>query len=195
MLFAHGPLTCMCATANTPYPTRYHNGARGRYVKGIQDKLGIDGGDCFKVQTGGPDGDLGSNEIKQGNESTTVVVDGSGVLCDPEGIDDQELRRLADARQMICQFDTGKLSAAGFRVLVDENDVSLPDGRTVVSGLAFRNGFTLDPSFTGDFFVPCGGRPATINESNVADFVHIVAPDGSTSLRFKYIVEGANLFL
>jgi glutamate dehydrogenase len=36
--------------------------------------------------TGGPDGDLGSNEILLGNEKIIGVVDGSGVLFDPEGI-------------------------------------------------------------------------------------------------------------
>jgi len=59
----------------------------------------------------------------------------------------------------------------------------------------FRNNFTLDPHFTGDFFVPCGGRPAAINESNVKEFVYLVKEDGTKSLRFRYIVEGANLFL
>ena len=33
-----------------------------------------------------PDGDLGSNEILQGNENLLGVVDGSGVLYDPNGI-------------------------------------------------------------------------------------------------------------
>jgi hypothetical protein len=32
------------------------------------------------VQTGGPDGDLGSNEIKISKDKTIGVVDGSGVL-------------------------------------------------------------------------------------------------------------------
>ena len=40
-----------------------------------------------QVQTGGPDGDLGSNEIKLANEGRTLaVVDGSGVLCDLDGL-------------------------------------------------------------------------------------------------------------
>jgi hypothetical protein len=40
-----------------------------------------------------PDGDLGSNEILLANERTIGVVDGSGVLYDPEGLDAEELRR------------------------------------------------------------------------------------------------------
>ena len=83
-------------------------------------------GRVWQVQTGGPDGDLGSNEIKQGIERTTVIVDGSGVLYDPAGINAAELRRLAEGRQMIQEFDTDLLSASGFRVLIGENDVILP---------------------------------------------------------------------
>jgi len=41
--------------------------------------------------TGGPDGDLGSNEILMGNEKIIGVVDGSGVLFDPEGLDKESL--------------------------------------------------------------------------------------------------------
>ena len=36
--------------------------------------------------TGGPDGDLGSNEILMSKEKIIAIIDGSGVLCDPEGI-------------------------------------------------------------------------------------------------------------
>jgi len=41
--------------------------------------------------TGGPDGDLGSNEILMGEEKVIGVVDGSGVLFDPEGIHRESL--------------------------------------------------------------------------------------------------------
>ena len=41
--------------------------------------------------TGGPDGDLGSNEILMGKEKILGVVDGSGVLFDPEGLDKESL--------------------------------------------------------------------------------------------------------
>ncbi len=44
--------------------------------------------------TGGPDGDLGSNEIKMGTEKICAIVDGSGVLYDPEGIDREALLKL-----------------------------------------------------------------------------------------------------
>lgn len=165
-----------------------------QYVTGIQRKLqlGADGKEITKVQTGGPDGDLGSNEIKMSPEENTIaVVDGSGVLFDPKGINRAELVALADKRAPISGFDANKLSAAGYAVLVTQNDVKLPNGEIVENGVEFRNLFHLRPSLTADFFVPCGGRPAAVNLNNVDKFVY--QEDGKT-LRFKYIVEGANLF-
>jgi len=41
--------------------------------------------------TGGPDGDLGSNEILMGHERFLGVSDGSGVIWDPQGLDKGEL--------------------------------------------------------------------------------------------------------
>eukprot|EP00730_Choanoeca_flexa_P020065 TRINITY_DN9807_c0_g2_i1.p1 TRINITY_DN9807_c0_g2~~TRINITY_DN9807_c0_g2_i1.p1 ORF type:complete len:1038 (+),score=326.03 TRINITY_DN9807_c0_g2_i1:113-3226(+) len=162
------------------------------YVNGIQAKMGLDGTQCTKVQTGGPDGDLGSNEIKLGHERTIAIVDGSGVLYDANGINIDELRRLANEkpRQAVSYFDMEQLSSDGYRVLVDETDVRLPDGSLVESGLQFRNGYHLNPDVTADFFVPCGGRPAAVNESNWRRFCY----DNNDKLRFTYIVEGANLF-
>lgn len=51
--------------------------------------------------TGGPDGDLGSNEILLGEEKIIAVVDGSGVLYDPEGINRESIVQLAKSRRMI----------------------------------------------------------------------------------------------
>ena len=79
-----------------------------------------------KMQTGGPDGDLGSNEIKISKDKTLAIVDGSGVLFDLDGIDRVEMTRLATARQMISNFDTAKLGKNGFRILVDETNIRLP---------------------------------------------------------------------
>lgn len=45
-------------------------------------------------------------------------------------------------------------------------------------------------SVVADFFVPCGGRPEAVNVINVEK---MFKKDGTP--RFKYIVEGANLFI
>ena len=97
-----------------------------QYIKGIYRKLGMNEANVTKLQIGGPDGDLGSNEIKLGHERTIGVVDGSGVLYDPEGINRAELLRLANTRQMVSHFNKAYLSKAGFCVGVEDMNVKLP---------------------------------------------------------------------
>lgn len=161
------------------------------YVKGIYRKLDIDQSTVKKVQTGGPDGDLGSNEILLSNEKYVTIVDGSGVLHDPNGLDRDELVRLAKKRVMISEYDTSKLGSEGFRVLVDDKNVKLPSGEIVHNGTTFRNLFHLRSDYKFDMFVPCGGRPEAINISNVHKFID----ENTGSTKIPYMVEGANLFI
>lgn len=133
-----------------------------QYVLGIYRKLNLKEESCRKMQTGGPDGDLGSNEIKISKDKTVGIVDGSGVIYDPNGLDRDELLNLATKRKMIIDFDLSKLSDLGFRVLVDEMNVKLPNGSVVESGVKFRNEFHLNSLIEADLFVPCGGRPEGI---------------------------------
>jgi glutamate dehydrogenase len=158
------------------------------YVLGIYRKLNLDQKSMRKLQTGGPDGDLGSNEILLGREKYTAIVDGQGVLFDPNGLDREELLRLARKRVMIHQYDISKLSPEGYKVLVEENNITLPSGETVNNGTAFRNTFHLRQEVY-DVFVPCGGRPESINLNSVNKLI----VDGKAII--PYIVEGANLFI
>jgi glutamate dehydrogenase len=160
-----------------------------QYVLGIYRKLNLDPSKVRKLQTGGPDGDLGSNEIKLSNEKYVAIVDGSGVLVDPQGLDRDELIRLAKARVMISNFDVKKLSPEGYRVLVDDSNVRLPNGELVYNGTAFRNTFHLRTGDYYDTFVPCGGRPESIDLTTVNKLI----VDGKSTI--PYIVEGANLFI
>eukprot|EP01117_Protostelium_nocturnum_P004653 TRINITY_DN1685_c0_g1_i1.p1 TRINITY_DN1685_c0_g1~~TRINITY_DN1685_c0_g1_i1.p1 ORF type:complete len:1027 (+),score=415.86 TRINITY_DN1685_c0_g1_i1:160-3240(+) len=160
-----------------------------QYVLGAMEKMGLDESKVTKFQTGGPDGDLGSNEIKISKDLTTAIVDGSGVLFDPKGINRSALGALAEARKMVRDFDKSKLSPEGFFVDVDGQDISLPDGTVIQSGLEYRNQFHLNPLSSSYFFVPCGGRPEAINLSNVHT---AILADGSN--KWKVVVEGANLF-
>merc|ERR1719473_1741191 len=159
------------------------------YVECLLEELGLDETEITKVQTGGPDGDLGSNEILVSRDRTIGILDGSGVGYDPEGLDREELTRLARARLPIAQFRRSCLSPQGFIVGVDENSVVLPDGTQVRSGVALRDSFHLSSYWTADLFVPCGGRPSAVHRGNVD---HLFSADGQP--KFKYIVEGANLF-
>jgi glutamate dehydrogenase len=157
---------------------------------GILRKAGVKEEEVTKVMTGGPDGDLGSNEIKISKDKIKAVIDGSGVCYDPEGLDREELLRLANKRQMIENFDKSKLSPKGFMVNVKDRNVKLPHGELVENGEQFRNTFHLHDLFEADLFVPCGGRPSAININNVH---RLFKKDGTPKI--KYISEGANLFI
>ena len=56
--------------------------------------------------------------------------------------------------------------------------------------MQFRNNFHLNEIVTADYFVPCGGRPESINLENVDK---MFKSDGKP--RFPHIIEGANLFI
>ena len=159
------------------------------YILGIYRKLNLNPESVRKLQTGGPDGDLGSNEILLGNEKYCGIVDGSGVLVDPLGINHDELIRLAKKRAMISEFDMAKLSSEGYRVLIDESNITLPSGEVINNGTTFRNTFHLRGGKQFDMFVPCGGRPESIDLSSVQKLI----VDGKSTI--PYIVEGANLFI
>ena len=161
-----------------------------QYVLGCLEKLGIEEAAVTKIQTGGPDGDLGSNEIKVSKDKTIAVVDGSGVLYDPAGINREGLLSLANQRKMVEHFDQSLLTAEGFFVSINDKKVTLPDGTLVANGEEFRNTFHLHPLAKADLFVPCGGRPAAVNINN---WQQLFEKDGSA--KFKIIVEGANLFI
>ncbi|PSN64391.1 NAD-specific glutamate dehydrogenase [Corynespora cassiicola Philippines] len=160
-----------------------------QYVLGIYRKLNLDPSKVRKLQTGGPDGDLGSNEILLSNEKYISIVDGSGVLVDPQGIHHEELIRLAKARVMISEFDVSKLSPEGYRILVDDTNVKLPTGEIVHNGTTFRNTFHLRGGQHYDTFVPCGGRPESIDLTTASKLI----VDGKSTI--PYLVEGANLFI
>lgn len=159
------------------------------YILGIYRKLNLDQSQIRKLQTGGPDGDLGSNEILLSHEKYCAIVDGSGVLVDPNGLDKNELLRLAKERKMIVNFDASKLSKDGYRVLVEDSNFTLPSGEVINNGTTFRNTFHLRNQEHYDTFVPCGGRPESIDFSSASRLI----VDGKSTI--PYIVEGANLFI
>jgi glutamate dehydrogenase len=161
-----------------------------QFVLESLSELGLKEEDMAKVMTGGPDGDLGSNEILISKDRILAIVDGSGVLYDPEGINRDEMERLAKLRKPIANFKKRLISSKGFLVTIEDNDIKLKNGTYIVSGLEFRNSFHLDERFRADLFVPCGGRPSSININNWKKFI-----DKNGIPRFKIISEGANLFI
>jgi glutamate dehydrogenase len=100
-----------------------------QYVLGALNKMGLREEEVTKCQTGGPDGDLGSNEILISKDKTIAIIDGSGVLYDPHGLNRAELVRLATTRKTVNDFNAKFLSAEGFLVLCESKTAQvLPDG-------------------------------------------------------------------
>jgi len=160
------------------------------YVLGVLKNLGLQEEQMVKIQTGGPDGDLGSNEILSSRDKTIAIIDGSGVVYDPAGMNRRELTRLAKKRIMVEHFDRSLLTKEGFFVSINDQDITLPNGTPVPNGEDFRNKFHLHPLATSDLFVPCGGRPAAININNWKELLN-----DKGKPKFRIIIEGANLFI
>lgn len=67
-----------------------------------------------------------TDEILLSSDKTIAVIDGSGVLADPHGINREELVRLAKLRVPVGYFNKSKLSKDGYLVKIEEHDVKLP---------------------------------------------------------------------
>lgn len=160
------------------------------YVTELLRVLGEDEEKITKFQTGGPDGDLGSNEILVSKDKTIGIVDGSGVIYDPAGINRGELTRLATRRLPIKHFNRSFLGDGAFLVTVEESDVELPDGSKWRNGVELRDTFHMSSYASADLFVPCGGRPNSVTTDNVKK---LFTADGRP--KFRMVVEGANLFM
>ncbi len=165
---------------------------------------------CRVKLSGGPFGDVAGNMLKLLNAkgkdggyvlprlSIVAVTDGPAAVYDPDGIDREELSRLIH-KANLDGFDSARLKGEGAYMLFNRSD---EEGNypmdVVVNGALehrriprdeFMRLFQDNICHEADVFIPCGGRPQTINASNVAAY----APNGVPSSRA--IVEGANSFL
>ncbi|WP_022667178.1 NAD-glutamate dehydrogenase domain-containing protein [Desulfospira joergensenii] len=155
--------------------------------------------DLNLMMTGGPDGDLGSNEIQCYKGKICLIIDGGSILFDPEGLDKKELMKIAfmrhtSPRANSLAFDGTKLSKAGFQVPLREKNIQLPDGTLVEDGAVFHRKFITDPGNRKYIeqaniraFIPCGGFKDTVNHGNVREFIGLFK-------ELEFIVEGANVF-
>ena len=174
--------------------------------------LGIDPQrDACRVKlSGGPFGDVAGNMIKLLNAkqengeyvhprlSIVAVTDGPAALYDPAGIDRAELSRLVHQANLD-SFDSSLLKGEGAFMLFNRSDEDgnypmdiVVDGKLEHRRIVrdeFMRLFQNNICHEADVFIPCGGRPQTINAANVGDY----APNGKPSSRA--IVEGANSFL
>jgi glutamate dehydrogenase len=155
--------------------------------------------DLNLMMTGGPDGDLGANQIQCYKGKICLIIDGGSVLFDPQGLDREELTKLAMMRNSRPRvnslgFPATKLSKDGFRVPIEAGNVTLPDGRVIRDGALFHRNFLCDPANRKyveqaniQAFIPCGGFKDTINHGNVRQFAEVFR-------ELRFIVEGANVF-
>ena len=80
----HASGAAKCSSLATTLHHRLLRRTKNReYVSDIYRKLGLDETQVRKLQTGGPNGDLGSKDIPFGKEKYVAIVDGAGVLDRP----------------------------------------------------------------------------------------------------------------
>jgi glutamate dehydrogenase len=183
------------------------------YMHEVIKYLGIDPAiDSFTVKiSGGPDGDVAGNQIKnlhrfyRDTAKLVALVDVSGTIYDPEGLDLDEMMKLFEDCKPIKFYPPEKLSEGG--LLLDrftKRDMNAyvqqtlcwrkKDGKVVedwLSGNDMNHLFRFNVhQAKADIFIPAGGRPRTLNDSNFTEFL-----DSDGKPTSKAIVEGANLYL
>ena len=139
----------------------------------------------FRVKmTGGPDGDVAGNEMnilyrEYGERCRLVAVaDGLGAAYDPNGLSWPEILRLFHENKSIAEFDAQKLSSdpKAFVILANTKE-----------NMKIRD--NLYATVEAEIFIPGGGRPYTVKDSNWDKFL---LPNGKPSS--LAIIEGANIF-
>lgn len=168
-------------------------------LRTLLDHVGMKEDQVNLMMTGGPDGDLGANQIQSFKGRICLLLDGGSVLFDPAGLDKKELMKIAFARHThprlnSLAYPVEKLSRRGFRVLRAPGRFTLPDGTRVEDGNFFHRNFLTNPGSRHciaaaniQAFVPCGGLKDTINAGNVRNFLSVFR-------ELRVIVEGANVF-
>ncbi len=161
--------------------------------------LGLREEDARMMLTGGPDGDLGANQIQSARGRICLLADSGAVLFDPDGLRRDALLPLAMARHTSPRLNSAAypeacLSPGGFRVRRTPGAARLPDGTVIEDGGYFHRTFLTDPASRAwveaapiEVFVPCGGAKDTINAGNVRAFLEVFR-------ELRVIVEGANVF-
>jgi glutamate dehydrogenase len=183
------------------------------YMHEVLKYMGIDPSkDVFTIKmTGGPDGDVAGNQMLNflkfypKTSRLLATIDVSGTINDPHGLDLNILSDLFKKEKPISHYPYQKLSEGGF--LLDRNK-KRNDGALAQQTLCLKKngGVIVEEWLSGsdmnhilrdninktvvDVFIPGGGRPRTLNESNVKEFL-----DDKGVPTAKAIIEGANLYL
>ncbi|HSX38943.1 MAG TPA: NAD-glutamate dehydrogenase domain-containing protein [Chlamydiales bacterium] len=168
--------------------------------------------DLFTIKmSGGPDGDVTGNEILNlykfypNTAKLIALTDISGTIYDPNGLDLSVMADLFANVLPIRYFPAERLSDGGFlldlRTKREESEYASATllwrkigGKLIeewLSGsemnLLYRNNVHQT---IADVFIPGGGRPRTLSETNYSTYL-----DANGRPTSKAIVEGANLYL
>lgn len=183
------------------------------YMEALLNYLGIDPyKSIFTVKmSGGPDGDVAGNQICNllryypKTAKLLTLIDVSGTIYDPKGLDLKLLSDLFQQGKPLKYYPPEKLSDGGF--LLDKNAKRSETTLTQQTLCWKKSGNKLIEEWLSgsemnhilrntihqvktDIFIPAGGRPRTLNETNIKEFL-----DESGRPTSRGIVEGANLYL
>ncbi len=182
-------------------------------MKEVLVHLGIDPEkELFTVKmSGGPDGDVAGNQILNLEKyfgktaKLLTLIDVSGVIYDPQGLDLAYLKELFLQTKPIRFYPPEKLSDGGFlldmraekkeaihivKILcqrkvgdrLHEEWLSGSEAQEIVRTFVHKT--------KADVFIPAGGRPGALNQYNVSEFL-----DSSLKPTARAIIEGANLYI
>jgi len=181
-----------------------------KFAEVTMKALGIDmHSDEFSVKiTGGPNGDVAGNCMRLLLERCPkvrikLIIDGSGALYDPEGLDHQALSAVI-LQSDLDAYDSSTLHEGGFLLYRNE---TRKDGMRILHKKAMMQKGTLEEKWVSndkfykvfnslpfsvktDLFIPAGGRPETIDLDNHKQYF-----DGQGEASAKVIIEGANSFI
>jgi glutamate dehydrogenase len=184
------------------------------YMESVLKKyLGIDPNTTpFSIKmSGGPDGDVAGNQIynlyKYYRETAKLIAltDISGTIYDPMGLNLSLLVDLFKEGKSIRYYPKEALNEGAFLVdkfskrketsLVQHTLSVKKENKQLVekwlSGSELNHLLRNNVHQTvADIFIPAGGRPRTLNESNYKEFLDPLGVPTS-----KVIIEGANLYL
>jgi glutamate dehydrogenase len=183
------------------------------YMQQLLEYIGIHPEkDVFTIKmSGGPDGDVAGNQLLNlyhyypNTAKLIALTDGTGTIHDEVGLDLAIIKDLFYKNKGISSYPPEKLSDGGY--LVDKSKKRHPSAY-IQETLCWRkaDGQVFEDWLSGsdtnhllrlnvhqakaDIFIPAGGRPKTLKESNIDEFL-----DEKGQPTAKCIVEGANLYL
>jgi glutamate dehydrogenase len=169
------------------------------YMDEVLKVLGIDPQkETFTVKmTGGPDGDVAGNQMHNlyrfypKTAKLVATIDVSGTIFDPKGLDLKLVDTLFTEGKPIGFYPSDNLNDGGF-ILDSKNRllVTRTKKKEISESEMFHLLRTHVHAVKADVFIPAGGRPRTLSESNLHDFL-----DKEGKPTSKAVVEGGNLYL